>query len=97
MERSKGFRTKTRDKLKKETRRRGIIPPTRILQSYEAGQKVHIVLEPSIHDGMPHPRYHGLTGTVLGKRGASYMLEIRDGDKKKTIISRPEHLRAQKG
>jgi large subunit ribosomal protein L21e len=96
MERSKGFRSNTREKLKKETRRRGIIPPTRILQTYKAGEKVHIVLEPSIHDGMPHPRFHGLTGTVLGMRGASYVLEIKDGDKTKTIISRPEHLRAQK-
>jgi len=44
---------------------------------------------------MPHPKFHGLTGTIVGKRGNSYLVKIRDKKKEKIIISRPEHLRKQ--
>jgi len=92
---SKGFRSKTRTKLSKKSRDKGLIPITRSLATFEVGQKVHIALEPSVHKGMPHPRFHGHTGTVVERRGRSYLLQIREGDAKKIIISRPEHLKAQ--
>jgi len=56
---------------------------------------VHIVLDPSIHRGMPNPKFHGKTGKVLGQRGRAYVLEVRDGNAKKTVISLPEHLKPQ--
>ncbi|MHC1598594.1 MAG: 50S ribosomal protein L21e [Candidatus Methanofastidiosia archaeon] len=93
--RSKGFRSNTRTKLSKKRRDRGLFPITRSLVTFELGQKVHIVLEPSVHKGMPHPRFHGKTGVVVERRGRSYLLEVREGDAKKIIISRPEHLKAQ--
>ncbi|MHC1604773.1 MAG: 50S ribosomal protein L21e [Candidatus Methanofastidiosia archaeon] len=92
---SKGFRRKTRTKLSKRKRDRGLLPITRSLATFEIGQKVHIILEPSVHKGMPHPRFHGKTGTVVEKRGRSYLLEVREGNATKSIISRPEHLRVQ--
>jgi large subunit ribosomal protein L21e len=45
---------------------------------------------------MPHRRFHGLTGTVLGQRGRAWMLTIRDGNADKIVIARPQHLKAQK-
>jgi len=36
---------------------------------YKPGDKVHIITNPAIHKGMPHRRYHGKTGEVIGKRG----------------------------
>ncbi len=92
---SKGFRRSTRTKLSKKSRNKGMIPITRSLATFDVGQKVHIVLEPSVHKGIPHPRYHGKTGTVMEQRGRSFLLEIRDGNARKVIISRPEHLKAQ--
>jgi len=92
---SKGFRRSTRNKLSKKSRKKGMFPITRSLATFELGQKVHIAIEPSVHKGMPHPRFQGKTGTVLERRGRSYLLEIREGDAKKVIISRPEHLKAQ--
>ncbi|MBN1786683.1 MAG: 50S ribosomal protein L21e [Candidatus Methanofastidiosa archaeon] len=92
---SKGFRRCTRYKLSKKSKKKGLIPITRSLATFDLGQKVHIALEPSVHKGMPHPRFHGKTGTVVERRGRSYMLEIREGDARKLIISRPEHLKAQ--
>lgn len=90
-----GPRKKTRYKFKKDLRRRGILPVTLLIQKFEDGQKVHIVCEPSTQKGMPHHRFHGKTGTIIGRRGRAWILSIKDGNATKTIISRPQHLRAQ--
>lgn len=90
-----GPRRKTRYKFKKDLRTRGVLPVTRVIQTFEIGQKVHIVCEPSIQKGMPHHRFHGKTGAVIGQRGRAWLVEISDGNKIKTVISRPQHLRAQ--
>ncbi|MMZ69143.1 50S ribosomal protein L21e [compost metagenome] len=63
---------------------------------YKPGDKVHIVVNPAIHKGMPHRRYHGKTGTIIGKRGKAYIVKITLGDKEKTLFIRPEHLRPAK-
>ncbi len=91
--RSKGRRSKTRHKLMKEHRDRGMPPITHSLRTYDEGARVAIVLNPSVHKGMPHPRFHGLTGVVQARRGDSYVLTVRAGGKTKTLIARPEHLR----
>ncbi|QSZ66733.1 50S ribosomal protein L21e [Methanofollis aquaemaris] len=91
-----GPRKKTRYKLKKDLRRRGIVPPTAVIQKFEMGQKVHIVCEPSIQKGMPHRRFHGRTGTVVGQRGRAWVVEVPDGNSVKIVISRPQHLKPQK-
>jgi large subunit ribosomal protein L21e len=91
-----GPRKKTRYKFKKEIRRRGIPPVTSVIQKFEVGQKVHIVCEPSVHQGMPNRRFHGKTGTIVGQRGRAWLLQIRDGESMKTVIARPQHLKAQR-
>lgn len=91
-----GPRKKTRYKFKKEIRRRGIVPVTSLIQQFEIGQKVHVVIEPSVQKGMPHRRFHGMTGTVIGQRGRAWLLSVRDGGKEKILIARPQHLKAQR-
>ena len=91
-----GPRKKTRYKFKKALRARGLPPVTSVIQDFEAGQKVHIVVEPSIHKGMPHRRFHGRTGTIVGSRGRSWVLEVKDGNTMKVVIAKPQHLQAQK-
>lgn len=91
-----GPRKKTRYKFKKDQRKRGILPVTSLIQKYEVGQKVHVVCEPSVQKGMPHRRFHGKTGTVIGQRGRAWLLSIRDGDSEKIVIARPQHLKAQR-
>lgn len=90
VKKSKGFRARTRKKLKQKLARPTI---TKFLQEFDVGQNVIITLEPSSHKGMPFPRFKGSTGKVVGKRGKSYIVEIMDGRKIKKIISRPEHLK----
>lgn len=92
MKRSRGFRSKTRHKLKKKAREKGDLPVSRIIQEFKEGDSVSIVIEPSIQKGQPHPRFHGKTGVVVENRGRSYLVEIQDGNAIKRVISRPVHL-----
>lgn len=89
-----GPRKKTRYSLKKDLRKRGLPPVSRLIQRFEIGQKVHVVIEPSIHKGMPHHRFHGKTGTIVGQRGRAWILQVPDGESMKTVIVRPHHLKA---
>ena len=90
-----GPRKKTRYKLKKALRKRGLPPMTSIIQQFDIGQKVHVICEPSVQKGMPHRRFHGKTGTVIGQRGRAWVLLVNDGGSEKTVIARPQHLKAQ--
>jgi large subunit ribosomal protein L21e len=93
MKASKGTRTKTRTLLSKKPRARGLSPITKGFQEFEEGARVNIIIDPSVHGGMPFSRFHGLTGVVIGRRGAAYEISVYDGDKLKTVVARPEHLK----
>jgi len=88
---SRGFRQSTRKKLHQKPSYRPAI--TKFLQEFKEGQDVVISQEPSSHKGMPHPRFKGKFGKVIGRRGGSYIVEFLDGRSVKKIISRPEHLK----
>ncbi len=90
---SHGYRSRTRKLLRKKPRERGLFPLSRILYQYEIGERVTIIIDPSIHKGMPHKRYHGKVGVIVGKRGRAYIIETYLGEKRKILIVRPEHLR----
>ena len=92
MKASKGTRTKTRTLLQKKPRARELSPITRGFQSFEDGEKVNIIIDPSVHKGMPFSRFHGLTGVVIGQRGAAFEVSVKDGNKTKIVVARPEHL-----
>lgn len=93
----KGYRRRTRKVFRKSIREKGAVPPLSLLMiEYKPGDKVNIVVNPAIHHGMPHRRYHGKTGVVVGKRGKAYIVKIRLGNKEKTLFVRPEHLRPSK-
>ncbi|HID71886.1 MAG TPA: 50S ribosomal protein L21e [Thermoplasmata archaeon] len=96
VQRSKGRRYRTRQKLQKRKRDRGMPPLTRSLQQFSAGDRVNVVIDPSVHKGQPHHRFHGLTGIVTKQCGRAYYVELKSGKKMKTIIARPEHLRPVK-
>ena len=93
VKRSKGIRSKSRKILRKKPRERGIHSITRALQHFQEGESVNIVIDSSIHKGMPHVRFQGYTGKIEGKQGESYLVGINDGKKHKVLIIRSEHLR----
>ncbi len=89
---AKGFQHKTRSILIKNPRERGKIGLSKIMHDYAVGEKVAVKINPSVHKGMPHRRYHGKIGVIIAKRGRSYVLHVSQGDATKEIIVRPEHL-----
>ncbi len=90
----RGFRHRTRKLLRKHVRERGAIPSLDLLlHEYNVGDKVVIKPNPAIHGGMPHRRYVGKVGTIVGRRGRAYLVETYLGDKRKLLIVLPEHLR----
>lgn len=70
---------------------------SRLLQTYEPGQKVVIDLAANTVKGMPHRRYQGRVATIVEKRGRAYVLAVPMGGMVKTLIARPEHLRLLAG
>ena len=88
-----GFRRKTRYKFKKKARNKGKISLTRYFQELKKGDKVNLIVEPSIHKGMYHPRFVGKSGTVVNKRGRCYEILIKDMNKEKNLIVHPIHLK----
>jgi large subunit ribosomal protein L21e len=95
MPNSNGPLKKTRNKLSNDPRERGTSPPQRAIEDFDAGDHVHLSLDPSVPSGRFHPRFNGHTGEVLGSQGRAYQVEIIDGDTEKTLIVTPEHLRRQ--
>lgn len=90
---SRGTRRKTRNILSKSPRTKGMTPITHEFQEFDVGEKVNIVIDPAVHAGMPYMRFQGKTGVVSGKQGNAFVVQVKDGDKPKTVITRPEHLK----
>jgi large subunit ribosomal protein L21e len=97
MKKSRGYRARTRRLLSKKPREKGKIGLSKLLQEYQPGNRVVVKMNPSIHKGMPHRRYHGKVGAIVDKRGRSYVVSVTQGDATKEIIVRPEHLEPYKG
>lgn len=96
MRKSRGYRAGTRRLLKKEPRQRGKIRISKLLYEYQPGSRVVIMIDSSIQKGMPHKRYHGKVGTIIDKRGRSFIVSVTQGEATKEIIVRPEHLEPYK-
>jgi large subunit ribosomal protein L21e len=93
---AKGYRRKARSLLKRNPRERGKTGLSQILQEYEPDEKVVVKIDPSVHKGMPHRRYHGKIGVIVDKRGRSYVVNVSQGNAVKEIIVRPEHITSHK-
>lgn len=97
MRKSKGYRSKTRRLLRKSPRERGKMQLSKLLHEYQPGNSVVVKIDPSVQKGMPHRRYHGKVGKIVGLRGKSYIVSVTQGDSVKEIIVRPEHLEPYRG
>ena len=63
----------------------------KLMKSFALGARVCIRHEPG-QEGMPHPRYRGRHGVVVGKQGGAYVVEIRDMNARKRLIIPAVHL-----
>jgi large subunit ribosomal protein L21e len=96
MRKSLGYRAGTRRLLKKAPRERGKMRISKLLHEYQPGSCVVIRIDASVPKGMPHRRYHGKVGTIVNRRGRSYVVSVTQGEAVKEIIVRPEHLEPYK-
>jgi len=95
MQRSRGLKSRSRKKMTKVQRPGRTNPITNRLQRFEEGDLVHITINPSIQKGQPAPRFHGKTGKIVGQKGKAYLVALKDGNKPKELIVRPDHLKLQ--
>lgn len=93
VKRSHGLKVATRRMLTKSPRERGLAPLGKLLHMYNEGDRVDIIIDPSIPGGQPHRRFHGRVGVIQRRRGHAYEVETTLGKKRKLLIVRPEHLR----
>jgi large subunit ribosomal protein L21e len=81
--------------MRKNVRDKGMPPVTHSLRQFDEGTKVSVKINSAVHSAMPHPRFQGATGVVVGKQGNAYRVSFFDGGKKKMLIVGPEHLLRQ--
>ena len=67
------------------------------MQTFDAGQKVHLGIESSYHKGNYPLKYMGKTGTIISSRGKCYEVSINDKGKEKVLIIHPVHLISTSG
>ena len=86
---AKGKRAKQRDTMK----RRGRTTVNTMLAELDKGQTVQVNINSRIHAGLPFRRFQGKTGIVEGKRGRSYIVDLKDGNKAKQLVVHPAQLK----
>ncbi len=91
MKGSNGIRRRTRQ-LRVKPREKGKVRIRSVLSKFDENDKVSIRIDPR-HQNIPHPRFNGRIGTVVGAQGRAYYIKFNDGDKAKKVLVTPEHLR----
>jgi large subunit ribosomal protein L21e len=86
-------RRKSRHKLKQHYKDKGKVPLSKYFQKLIIGDKVALKANLAVSKGMYFPRFHGKTGTVTGKKGFCYKVNVKDGQKQKTFNIHPIHLK----
>ena len=86
------LRHKTRHKFKKNVRKKGKISLSKYFQTFDDGEKVRLVVEPAVQNGIYCPRFVGRSGLIMKKNGTCYEVAIKDHNKAKTVIVHPVHL-----
>ncbi|MFW9991334.1 MAG: 50S ribosomal protein L21e [Candidatus Odinarchaeota archaeon] len=93
---SKGKMFRTRKLMRKKPREKGLQSLSRILANYNIDDRVDIIIDPAVHSGQPHRRFHGKTGIIVATQGKAMVVKIKDVNKEKQLIVTREHLRPSK-
>lgn len=88
---AKGQRAKTRDKLKRKGSKLSV---NKILKEFNAaGETVQVNINSSFHSGIPHRRYQGISGKVIGRQGNAFKIAVKEGNAPRTLIVTAAHLK----
>lgn len=93
MPKSHGFRRRTRALLRSSTKK-GL---SSLLVEYSPNDKVIVKIDPAQVKGMPHRRFNGLVGVVTKVERRAVTVDVKVGDKVKTLIARKEHIVLMEG
>ena len=92
---SRGKKAKTRHKI---SRKGSKVTVNKMLQQIPVGSKVDIKINSSMQGrGEPFRRYHGMTGTVIGKQGSAFIVTLYNGNQPVELVIGPAHLTVSKG
>jgi len=87
--RSHGFKHKSRSVMTKNEPR-GV---SFLLNEYAVGDRVLVKIDPRQHKALPHRRYHGKVGFVKEVGRRVVILDVKLGEKTKTLITRLDHIK----
>ena len=76
---------------RKTLKNKGKIKLSRYFQDFEKGERVAVIKELALQPRFQQ-KIQGRTGIIIGKRGNSYILKIKDLNKEKIYIIHPVHL-----
>ena len=62
-----------------------------VIKTFSVGDRVAIVPKGNNRD-IPHPRFKGKVGTILGARGGAYIVDVKDINAHKQLIVKAKHL-----
>lgn len=79
----------------KRIRQKGKISFSNYFKKLDDGETVAIVRDFGLKASFPK-RMQGKSGKIIGSRGNFKLVEVKDGDKKKTFIIHPIHLKKLK-
>ncbi|VVB78712.1 50S ribosomal protein L21e [uncultured archaeon] len=80
---------------RKQLKTRGKIRFSHYFKEFKDGDRVTVIRDLALHPKFPK-QIQGRSGTIIGKRGNSYILKMNDLNKEKTYIIHPVHLRKLK-
>jgi large subunit ribosomal protein L21e len=78
---------------RKKVREKGKLNLSKYFKKFVDGDNIAIVTDVGVRASFPK-RLKGMSGKVAGSRGKFKLVEIKDGNKLKTFIIHPVHLRA---
>ena len=87
--RSHGFKHKSRSVMTKDAPR-GV---SFLLREYSVGDRALVIIDPTQHKALPHRCYHGKVGIVTEVGRRTVILDIKLGNKTKTLITRLDHIK----
>jgi large subunit ribosomal protein L21e len=77
---------------RKKVREKGKLRLSRYFKNIEDGAKVAVVTDRGVRAAFPN-RIQGMSGTVVESRGRFKVVKLKDGNKMKTFIMHPVHLK----
>lgn len=76
----------------KRVREKGKLKLSSYFKKIDDGARVSLVIDRGVRAAFPN-RLMGMSGKVINSRGKFKLVEIKDGNKLKTFIIHPIHLR----